>query len=160
MINTTTGCIKQGGLLHPAAVSFFLTHKKGTPHMRKKFMLRRTHGFSPDILIPLLNKKHFPENRTGEIINFIESNAVETDNAESVLYLCEKNKNTLYKIQTVKENNTTDTYYAGWSHALCGVAIITITEYDNQYSMLFSTYDGSESLTSLQCVNDDLNVWQ
>lgn len=130
--------------------------------MKKKFMLRSMYGgFVPDILIPLLNKRNFPENRVGEIIDYVEHNAVITKDTRNIAELCEKNKTTIYKYdKTESVNGVIFEQFAGWCSNIGGFADFEIVEYDTSVKMLFSEYGGNESITTLQCIDNDLNLWK
>lgn len=133
----------------------------GDIYMKKKFMLRSGYGgFVPDVLTPFLNKRNFPDNRTGEIIDYIEHSAVVIKNINNIAELCEKNKTTIYKIRQIEKGEEIINEYVGWCSKIDGYADFEVVEYNTSVKNLFATYDGSESITPLQCIDNDLNLWK
>lgn len=129
--------------------------------MTEKILIRSTECYSvPDILISKLNEKPFPENRTGDIIDFIEHIAKPFQKGINHTNI---DKKTLYKYKEEKINNDgiiKCTTYIGYSKSFDGIAEVKIYEYDPEQSMLISNYDVCEHLTPLKCINDKLNIWQ
>lgn len=129
--------------------------------MTEKILIRSTECYSvPDILISKLNEKPFPENRTGDIIDFIEHIAKPFQKGINHTNI---DKKTLYKYkeEEINENGIIKcTTYVGYSRTVGGIAEVEVYEYNPEQSMLISNYDVCEHLTPLKCINDKLNIWK
>lgn len=155
----TPATIKQA---EKPAFYFKSNNRKKTHKMKRKFVTR-PHYCIPDILIPILNKKNFPENRIGETVTFIEDNAVDIrdkDKQKACTEIFMKNKDKIYLCEQSEKNNIKTSYYCGWNSAFNTVAVIIITEYDDKYSMLLSEENGGETLVPLMCIDNNLNIWK
>lgn len=99
----------------------------------------------------LLKKYPFPKNRVGQIVEYIENNAISltSDNIESYL---KKHKNSIGKLE---ENNTYYVYDEGINCLKC----LSIENVDTSKPWKISEYDGSEYIQYLdyEIVDKDLN---
>lgn len=126
-----------------------------------KFLTREHNGGAvPSILIPSLNMRSYPENRTTEVINFIEQNEIIALDYTSDRF--KKDKIYCTKIENVDCNGVISIKtYTGWSNVEHKFVNVCVTEYDAEQSMLVSSYDdGTDEITPLLCINQDLNLWK
>lgn len=101
----------------------------------------------------LLKKYPFPKNRVGEIINYIENNAISLTKENIEDYL-KTNKNHIGKLT---ENN--NIYYYIYDEEINCLKSISIEDVDNNRPWKISEYDGSEYIQYLdyEIIDKELN---
>ena len=99
----------------------------------------------------LLSQKIFPENRTGDIIKYIEDNIIVCKDTNNIIELIKNNPNNFIHIQ--------GDYYASWDKIYKTIALFKIQEVDITRPWTIQEYDGSEYIQYLDynIVNTDMN---
>ena len=107
--------------------------------------------FSNSKIQELLNHKNFPENRTGDIIKYIEDNTIICKDTNNIMDLCESNPNKFIHVQ--------GEYYLGWDKKYDISVLFKIQEVDITRPWTIQEYDGSEYIQYLDynIVNTDMN---
>ena len=107
--------------------------------------------------------KKFPQNRYGEIVDFIEKIAEPITKAELSDVLLAKNADKLYKVTDYishDSNLTCDMYYGIGENNIS--ACVLIYHIDETKKYIISDYDGAEGIRPIpeyKCIDSTLNLW-
>ena len=99
----------------------------------------------------LLSQKTFPENRTGDIIKYIEDNTSVCKDTNNIKDFCKNNPNNFIHVQ--------GDYYVSWDEIYKTTALFKIQDVDITRPWTIQEYDGSEYIQYLDynIVNTDMN---
>lgn len=127
-----------------------------------RFLLFTGYGLSdvPECLKSILRKSKFPENRTGEIIDYLDKNAVhlEASTSEDVYKLKGYLKKNPEKIAKLKLNYKKD-LYAYYDKQLKDTNTFSVVDVDISIPWTIDEYDGAEGIQylNLKIINKELN---
>ena len=111
-----------------------------------------------EIINEFLNKKEFPLNRTGDIIEYVENNAISDEDVcmDEIVAFFQNNKETVVKI-TGKENK-----YLVWNKDINYISTLVIKEVNDNIPWTIKDDAGAEKIeyVDYKLYNENLNYWK
>lgn len=128
-----------------------------------KVLVYSDYGCGCPDAIKQFNAKGFPENRYGEVVDFIENNCkILKGDFTDLRQICEANKNVLYHLEYSDNINNFETYL-GWDSETHCVVCVRVVPIDLDKKYVIEEYDGAEELVEVptyKCIDKTINLFE